>query len=268
MAEINSDILQTLIDEFKVLSPEITNATVFNDKGQIIATAKKTTSQDQEQNLITNFGTINGQAKLIGGIENLTIQASTSQLNITAMTPLFLATVFSRKANPEIIKSLTQVVVPTAVSLINQNSALLQEKSAPSALGPEKLKEPTSPIEEDPESDPIPEPKLPFEAVLPQTPRNQFMVEKISGFLVASDTVRIDGKVIATWFGLFEGKKITLVNIETLEGRKTVCKFKPINETKPSAKGIIQIPEKILQALQTDKGKLVMVKPVIDQSKE
>ena len=30
------------------------------------------------------------------------------------------------------------------------------------------------------------------------------------------------------------------------------------------AKGVIQIPEKILQALETEKGKLVMVKPIIE----
>jgi hypothetical protein len=55
-----------------------------------------------------------------------------------------------------------------------------------------------------------------------------------------------------------------MVNIEALDGKKTTCKFKPIKEAKSNAKGVIQIPEKILQTLQTEKGKLVMVKPVIE----
>ena len=36
-----------------------------------------------------------------------------------------------------------------------------------------------------------------------------------------------------------------------------------LKEADIKAKGIIQIPEKILQSLQTSKGKLVIVKPVI-----
>ena len=90
------------------------------------------------------------------------------------------------------------------------------------------------------------------------------MVEKIGGMLVPADTVRIDADVIAKWIDLYDGKQITMVNIEALDGKKTICKFKAIKEAKTSAKGIIQIPEKILQTLQTEKGKLVMVKPVIE----
>ena len=90
------------------------------------------------------------------------------------------------------------------------------------------------------------------------------MVEKIGGLLVPADTVRIDADVIAKWSDLYDGKQITMVNIEALDGKTTNCKFKPIKEAKTNAKGIIQIPEKILQTLQTEKGKLVMVKPVIE----
>jgi hypothetical protein len=90
------------------------------------------------------------------------------------------------------------------------------------------------------------------------------MVEKIGGILVQADTVRIDNGIITKWSDLYDGKKITMVNIEALDGKKTTCKFKAIKEPKANAKGIIQIPEKILQTLQTEKGKLVMVKPVIE----
>jgi hypothetical protein len=90
------------------------------------------------------------------------------------------------------------------------------------------------------------------------------MIEKIGGLLVPADTVRVDSEVIAKWNDLYGDKQIAQVHIETLEGKKTNCKFKPIKETNHNAKGIIQIPEKILQALQTSKGKLVIVKPVIE----
>ncbi|MCL4430075.1 MAG: hypothetical protein M1167_04915 [Chloroflexi bacterium] len=94
------------------------------------------------------------------------------------------------------------------------------------------------------------------------------MVEKIGGLLVPSDTVRIDGEVIAKWSEHYSGKQITTVNIEALDGKKTTCKLKPIKDAKNNAKGVIQIPEKILQTLQTEKGKLVMVKPIIELREE
>jgi hypothetical protein len=87
------------------------------------------------------------------------------------------------------------------------------------------------------------------------------MVEQIGGLLVPSDTVRIDSEIISKWHEHFKDKQITIVNLETLEGKTTVCKFKEIK--KSNGKGIIQIPEKILQTLQASQGNLVKVKPII-----
>jgi hypothetical protein len=89
------------------------------------------------------------------------------------------------------------------------------------------------------------------------------MVEKIGGLLVRPDTVRVNGDVIAKWRNLYGDKQISEIHIETLEGKRTTCKFILAKEANGNARGIIQIPEKILQTLQTSKGKLVIVKPVI-----
>jgi putative ABC transport system ATP-binding protein len=107
---------------------------------------------------------------------------------------------------------------------------------------------------------------LSSETNLPEPPTNQLLVQKIIGLLVPADTVRIDGEVIKRWSDLYDGKQITMVNIKTLSGEKITCKFKAIKDTKSNVKGIIQIPEKILQTLQTEKGKLVIVEPVIEKN--
>jgi tagatose-1,6-bisphosphate aldolase len=90
------------------------------------------------------------------------------------------------------------------------------------------------------------------------------LVQKITGLLVPADTVRIDCEAITRWNDLYKGIQITMVKIEASDGEKTVCKFRAINDTKSNSKGIIQIPEKILQTLKTEKGKLVIVEPVIE----
>ncbi len=265
MTEANSNVLQTIIDEFKNLSPETTNAIIFTNNGQTIANTKAT-NEEQTKTLITGFNSIAQQAETIGGIENLTIQAADSQLNITAMNNLYLATVSSRAANQEIVRSLTHVLVPTVVNLVEQVACQAKENQLPQDVPTEEIQieETVSPVEDEPIIESIPEPQPPYEPFIPKAPINQFMVEKIGGLLVQADTVRIDSDVIAKWSDLYEGKQITTVNIEALDGKKTTCKFKPIKEAKPGAKGVIQVPEKILQTLQTEKGKLVMVKPVIE----
>jgi len=203
------------------------------------------------------------------------------------MDDLYLATVSSRAANPKVVKSLTHVLVPTIVRLINQVSQPIETRSLQTTRleeeqTEEKQEEQTEdkPIEETEEEqveDPVPapaeeelqvessyEPHPTFEPIPPKTPVNQLMVEKLSGMLVPVDTVRIDGEVIEKWNEIYDGKEIKMVNIEALDGKKTICKFKPTKEAKSNSKGIIQIPEKILQALQTEKGKLVMVKPLVN----
>ena len=106
------------------------------------------------------------------------------------------------------------------------------------------------------------------EPMLPEPPVNQFMIEKIGGLLVPCDIVRVDSEVIAKWHDIYGDKEITQVHIETLEGKAIICGFKPIKETSHNGKGIIQFPEKVLQALQTSKGKLVIVKPEITRQGE
>jgi hypothetical protein len=63
---------------------------------------------------------------------------------------------------------------------------------------------------------------------------------------------------------LYGDKKIEEVDVETLNGKTTRCKFKPIKDSKHEGKGVIQMPEKIQLTLQTTKGGLVMVKPVVE----
>jgi hypothetical protein len=100
--------------------------------------------------------------------------------------------------------------------------------------------------------------------LLPEAPVTQLIVENLGGLLVPSDTVRIDNEVIAQWNDLYGDKKLHEVNLETLSGKTTRCKFKPIKSSKHSGKGVIGIPEKIQLTLEISKGELVMVKPIIE----
>jgi hypothetical protein len=311
VTEVYSNALQTIIDEFKNISPEIKNTFISKKNGEIIAN-NQTTTPDQNQKLIDAFNNIDNKAETIGGIETFTIQGADNQLNIITMNDRYLATVSSRAADEKVVKTLTRVLVPTILSLVDQiitdfsNRELLEtskpqieqvEEVAPlivqtnseSPQGEhvgeaisridqivhneppqcEQVEEVVSPIEQTRQNESSTDQSTSFGSGLISTEPSvsQLMIEKIGGFLVSDDTVRIDSEVIAKWNELYGGKQITRVKIETLEGKKGICKFKPIKNKNRNAKGIIQMPEKILQALKISEGKLLMVKPVIAESK-
>jgi hypothetical protein len=246
----------------KNLSPEITKAFIFKANGEIVASDGATTDE-QSKNLVTAFNGISSKAEIIGSVKTVSVQGADSQLSITCMNNQYFATVFSRDADEKIVKSLTCVLVPAVVGLMDE----LSERGLPKTTGPQD-----KPIEEPilPNPEPVPEELIPeepemfsSELLLPKPPVTQFMVEKIGGLLVAPDTVRVNSDVIAKWINLYSHKKITEIHIETLEGKTITCKFKAIREANSNARSVIQIPDKILQTLQTGKGKLVIVKPVI-----
>ena len=270
MTETYSTALQTIINEFKNVSPEITNTFIFKKDGEIVASTE-TTSEDQNKKLISAFNDIADQAETIGGIETLTIQGANSQLSITSMNNRYLVNVSSRAADEKIVKTLTSVIVPTVVKLVDQISELSDnELTQPKNPEVNPIEEIVPPDEQTTQSEPIPDMSASFssEPMLPEPPVNQFMIEKIGGLLVPSDIVRVDSEVIAKWHDIYGDMEITQVHIETLEGKAILCGFKPIKKTSNNGKGIIQFPEKILQALQTSKGKLVIVKPEITRQGE
>jgi hypothetical protein len=269
VTENYSTALQTIINEFKNITPEITNTFIFKKNGEIVASTETATG-DENKKLIAAFNDLTDQAETIGGIEALSIQGADGQLSITSMNNRYLANVSSRAADEKMVKMLTSVIIPTVVKLVDQISELSGSES-PQAKKPEvkPVEEIVLPDKQTTQSESIPDmTSFRSEPMLPEPPVNQFMIEKIGGLLVPCDIVRVDGEVIAKWHDIYGDKEITQVHIETLEGKAIMCGFKPIKDTNHNAKGIIQFPEKVLQALQTSKGKLVIVKPVITSQGE
>jgi len=270
VTEASSTPLQTIIGEFKNISPELTSAFIFKKDGEILASTEAIT-EEQAKRLGAAYNDIVDQAEVIGGLEALTIQGVGGQLNVTFMNNCYVVTVSSLAADEKMVKALTCVIVPTVMKLLDQispalpNNQLFDSEKSEIKQVEETVQPPEEPAPMEPVSD---VPAVTSEPIFPKPPVNQFMVEKLEGLLVASDTVRVDKDVVAKWGDLYGDKEITQVNVETLEGKAVICKFRPMKEADGNAKGIIKIPDKILQILRTGEGKLVIVKPVIFTAKE
>ena len=251
-----TEALQTIIGEFKTLSPDIASTAVFKIDGETLAASEGATPE-QTQLLIASLNSLT-HTGCIGGLEKLSVQDVNSQVSVAAVGGVYLATVSSRTGDQKVVRSLTEVLGPIAIQLALKNPKAAAEASL---VTREKLMqqiEAALPKKEQIQTVVLPEPET-QEPPPPKAPSTQFMVEKIGGLLVASDTVRIDNTVLTGWQETC-GKQFTAVCVETLEGKTVTCKFKPQKD----GKGTIGIPDKILQALESEKGKLVMVKPVTE----
>ncbi len=279
---MNNDVydfaLKSTLDEIQGACPDVSNTFIFKD-GKLLAKGE-TTDEKTVNRAINAFDSITERADAIGGVETVTIQGANGRVNIACMNDFYLTTVLSKKADEKYVNTLTRVLIPTVVKLV--------EKIHPTSTGDETLTVEPEPAEEevaeenaesaeDDENEPAEEetattepteeeetPEVDDETLLPEPPVTQFIVENLGGLLVPSDTVRIDKAVITEWNDLYGDKKIEEVDVETLDGKTTRCKFKPIKDSKHKGKGIIRMPEKIQLALETAKGELVMVKPVVE----
>ncbi len=99
----------------------------------------------------------------------------------------------------------------------------------------------------------------------------QVMVEDLGGIskLTGPDSARVDNAVIGRWNEMFGVSEIKEVNIEErFSGKKIRCKLQAIKDSHFEGKGVIQLPEKIQKALETKKGALVLIKPILEKEEE
>jgi len=274
--EVYTFALKNALNEIRNACPDITNTFMFRQDGEIIV-GDENTSKKTMVHVVDAFDGIFEKADAIGGVECITIEGSNGKVNVSWLNDLYFVTVTSRKADINYVNTVTRVLIPTVLRLLEKicptplksNSPLTKTKHQLKIPMVKELEKPEL-MEEPVEETVMEEPKETVEAetkhepLLPEPPVNQFIVENLGGLLVPSDTVRIDTEILSQWEELYEGRKIEEVEIGTFDGKTMRCKVKTIKDSKYEGKGIIQIPEKVQLALEIKKGELVRAKPIIE----
>ena len=268
--------LKNVLNEIRNVCPDITNTFMFRENGEIIV-GDENTPEKTMVHVVDAFDGIFEKADAIGGVECITIEGSNGKVNVSWLNNLYFVTVTSRKADMNYVNTVTRVLIPTVLRLLEKicptplksNSPLTKTKHQPKIPMDEELEKPepvTEPVEETVMEEPkeTVETETKHEQLLSEPPVNQLIVESIGGLLVPSDTVRIDSEILSKWEELYEGRKIEEVEIGTFDGKTMRCKVKTIKDWKYEGKGIIQMPEKIQLALEIRKGELVRAKPIIE----
>jgi len=271
--EVRASALRSTLNEIRNACPDVQTAFIFNQNGSVSAKDDDTQTENTT-NAANIFNVLAERAETLGSLKFATFYGAQSKMHISQFNDSYIATVVSPECDEKYIDTLTQVLVPAVLRIVDTIDFSATQIQAPE----DELESPSQPVadqeefSEQPtiEAEPVepeteeqtsePEPESSF----PEPPATQFMVEHLGGLLVPSDTVRIDNAVILQWKELYGEREIAEVDLESLNGQTTRCKFKPIRDSKQEGKGVIQMPEKIQFTLQLSKGELVMVKPVID----
>ena len=268
--------LKNALNEIRNVCPDITNTFMFREDGEIIV-GDENTSKKTMVHVVNAFDGIFEKADAIGGVECITIEGSNGKVNVSWLNDLYFVTVTSRKADMNYVNTVTRVLIPTVLRLLEKicptplksNSPLTETKHQLKIPMDEEFEKPEL-MEEPVEETVMEEPKETVEAetkhepLLSEPPVNQLIVENLGGLLVPSDTVRIDSEILSQWEELYEGRKIEEVEIGTFDGKTMRCKVKTIKDSKFEGKGMIQVPEKVQLALEIKKGELVRAKPIIE----
>jgi hypothetical protein len=268
--ELYAFALRNTLTEIRSACPDVSHTFIFRDDGKFIIQDEET-DEETATRAANTLEELHKGAEAIGGLESATFYGDNNRVSVLRINDLYLATIGSKEADEEYSSTLARILVPTVLRLTEKISNSSQEENfriekpdISEAIIPDAGED--SSIQEEEftvvEAEPIDEPEP--QPLLPDPPVTQFMVENLGGLLVGSDTVRIDNNVIQQWTDLYGDRIITEVDLETLNGKTTRCKFKPIKDSKQEGKGVIQLPQKIQQTLLTSKGELVMVKPAIE----
>jgi predicted regulator of Ras-like GTPase activity (Roadblock/LC7/MglB family) len=255
--EVYTFALKNTLKGIKNVCPSVLHTFIFTENGEITACDSK--NEKTMVQVVDAFNSILESADKIGGVKSITIEGSNGRIDLSHIKNIYLVTVASKNVDIGNLNTATRVLVPTILKLLDKICpAPLKNKPPLSSTKPE------TPATEEIEEEKMAKKEL-EEIAKPQIepPVNQLIVENLGGFLVPSDTVRIDNAILSRWKELYENKEIETVEIETFDGKTIKCKVKPIKNSKYKNKGVIQMPKKAQTALEIKKGELVKVKPAI-----
>lgn len=259
--EIYEIALKNALTEMGNVCPDIQASFLF-DKEANVVTADAETPDEHIDKVASSLETILNKADSIGGLNSLIIEGSDGNVHLSSVNDLYLTMVASKTADMKYIETVSRVLIPTVMKILDNLDPTPLRKLTPSPI----LFEPDKEEEEEKEIKPIEEEIGTVEdESIPDfdLPSNQLIVDSFGGLLVRSDTVQISKDILSQWEEQMDGKKVSRVVIEAFNGQSTECKVKAQDESKLENKATIRIPEKVCESLDIKRGELVRVKPAI-----
>jgi predicted regulator of Ras-like GTPase activity (Roadblock/LC7/MglB family) len=216
--------LKNALTEINNICPDVSHSFIFAED-KVVATGDSEPDEETMKKTIDSFQSVAEKADSIGSLKAFCVNGNKGKIILFGVNGMYLALAASENADTTYLHSVTRVIIPTVLKLLET-------------------------ITPTPPASPTP---------LQSAPSKQLVVDTLSGFFVG-DSVQIDIELLEEW-ARFLRESVSEVEIESVDGEAMQCKVKEINDSKLKGKGMIRIPEKVCKTLEVKKGELVKVKP-------
>jgi predicted regulator of Ras-like GTPase activity (Roadblock/LC7/MglB family) len=260
--ETRSFALETTLNEIRNACPDVQASFLLDKEANVIARDEETSEEAIEQ-MSELLDVMLEKADAIGGLDELVIEGSKSNIHLSSLEDMYLTLVAPKKADIENLQTIPRVLIPTVMKVLD-NLPTTPKRPLPKIpfTKPETVE-----IEEpDEDEDEVDNDDFKDEVVDHENENassTQLIVESYSGLWVRGDTVQISKQVTEEWKDALHGKEVELVEVETFSGQSDKFKVKTLEDSKIEGR-VIRIPEKGCQTLKVKKGELVRVKPVTE----
>ncbi len=258
----NDFALTKALQETRNSNKDVSKAFFFK-KGKILVSDEY--EKDEKGNkIIEAFEEINKKAKIVGGIQAMTIQSTNGRVDITRINDYFLTTVASKEATNETINKLTQVLAPFILNPPKETAELNEHQSIELIPQMNLKQKPTVEIKSKLSS----EQSETLESKLTSSEFAEFAVDntgRLDMITSSHNIVRLDLIIIGHWTELYGVNKIHKIMLKVANTGKTIeCKFEEIKESNSELRNVVLIPEMMQRTLQIKKGAKVLIKPLTD----
>jgi predicted regulator of Ras-like GTPase activity (Roadblock/LC7/MglB family) len=112
-----AEALKNALIEIRNICPDINNSFIFTKEGAIIA-GDSEVADTTVKTTLNSFQNIAEKAEMMGGISSFSVDGVQGRVYISHINDMYLATATSKKVDENYVRSVTQVIIPTILKLL------------------------------------------------------------------------------------------------------------------------------------------------------
>jgi len=109
--------LKNALTEIQNICPEVNHSLIFAKDGTIVAMVSETDEKTMEK-MISSFQSLAEKADTLGSLKGFYVNGKKGKLILSSINDMYLALATSKNADPTYLHSVTHVIIPTVLKLL------------------------------------------------------------------------------------------------------------------------------------------------------
>jgi len=115
--DLYAEALKNTLTEIRNICPDINSSFIFTKDGAVVA-GDTETADITIRKALNSFQSVAEKAGTIGGLHNFSVDGDKGKVHISRINDMYLVTATSKNADTSNLRSVTQVIVPTILKLL------------------------------------------------------------------------------------------------------------------------------------------------------